>query len=109
MTFPASIRVGYRDFRIEPWPAREASANQKFGEYCHTTGVIRVRADLEPQIVGMLMLHEVLHAAWDVGELPSADEEKTVSALANQLAQIIRDNPDFVEFVSRALRPVQGE
>jgi hypothetical protein len=29
---PASVRVGYRDYRIELWPASEASAARNFAE-----------------------------------------------------------------------------
>lgn len=104
MNFPASIKVGFRDYRIESWPAREASASNRFGECDRTNSVIRVRDDLPPQVTAMLAMHEMLHAAWENGDLPGTDEEKTVAVLANQLAQIVRDNPDFMAVIGRLLR-----
>ena len=101
---PKSIRVGYRTYAVEDWPAIQASAAARWGECDPTNLVIRVRVDLAQMIRAEVLLHEVLHAAYDMGRLePGADEEKTVSVLANQLAQVWRDNPDLVSFLSESL------
>ncbi len=43
-----------------------------------------------------VVIHEVLHACWDTAGLPDrCSEERAVTALANSLQQIIRDNPKF--------------
>lgn len=103
MNLPASIRVGYLDFAVEDWKPSEAHVNGRFGECDRHHMVIRVRADLGPQKKAEVLLHEVLHACYDVGCLSGDDEEKIVSIFGNQLAQVWRDNPDFVQFMSASL------
>lgn len=104
---PKSIRVGYRTYIVEAWPAIEASGEGRFGEHSPLSGVIRVRDDLDPVEKANTLLHEVLHAAHFVGGIQGGNksEEDTVIILANQLAQIWRDNPDWVAFMSAALNP----
>lgn len=109
MTLPATIKVGYRDFRVEEWLPRAAEASCKYGECDRHNGIIRLRTDLQEQVIGQVLLHEIIHAAFGMGDLNTPDEEKVVTVLAVQLAQIIRDNPETIEFISRALRPTPGD
>ena len=106
MTLPASIRVGYRDYAVEAWPPREASASERYAECDRVNQIIRVRDDLPEQLTAECLLHEVIHAAYDMACIDIGDsEERTVSALGNQLSQVIRDNPDLVAYLQEALAP----
>jgi hypothetical protein len=105
-SIPTSIRVGYRDYRVEMWSAITATSSERYAECDRVALVIRVREDLPEQFKAECVLHETLHAAYDMAGLESGDpEERTVSLLSNQLAAIWRDNPDLVAYLSEALRP----
>lgn len=103
---PKSVKVGYRVYPIEDWAPAVAEAAGRDGECHRPQGVIRVRTDFDPQYVAEVLLHEVLHAGYDMGGLKAEDdEERVVTVLTCQIMQIWRDNPDLVEFVSRTFRP----
>lgn len=106
MNLPSTIRVGYRDYRVEEWYALAATAAERYAECDRVALVIRVREDLPPQIKAECLIHEALHAAYDMAGLESGDpEERTVSLLANQLSQVVRDNPALVAYLQSALAP----
>lgn len=104
MDLPKSIRVGYRDYAVEPWSSVVASANGRLGECDRLNLIIRIRSDLNPMVTAEVLLHEVIHACYGNGVLEAEDsEERVTESLANQLAQVWRDNPHFVDFMSVAL------
>ena len=88
------------------WEPLDASGQSKFGMFSSLQGVIRVRSDLPPQELANTLLHEVLHAAHFVGGMQGGEkeEEDTVIILSNVLCQVWRDNPEFVAFMSEAVR-----
>lgn len=105
MALPKSIRVGYRDYAVEGWLPALASANSRLGECDRINLVIRIRDDLKPAVAAEVLLHEVIHAAYHIGALESGDgEERVTETLGNQLAQVWRDNPEFVDFMSESLK-----
>jgi hypothetical protein len=103
---PVSIRVGYRDYAVVEISAIRSEAEAAYGRHSSLVCEIEVRTDTKPHETVDTLLHEVLHAAWSVAGLNSKDgEERVVTALAHQLTQIWRDNPDLVAYLSEALRP----
>lgn len=102
---PSNIRIGYADYSVEDWPYAEALSNGADGE-CHAqTRTIRVRDDLRPDRKACVLLHEVLHAAYRMGDLADGDsEEKVITVLAHQMTQVWRDNPEFVRFMEGSFR-----
>lgn len=102
--FEGTIRIGYRDCKVEAWPTDDAIESGAFADYDAAQQLIRVRTDLPPQLTAECLLHEVIHAAYDVGCLDVADsEERVVSVLGAQLSQVIRDNPDLIAYLQYAL------
>lgn len=102
---PTSLRVGYVDYAVEDWPAAQANSSERFAECDRMNLVIRLRTDLPKTMVAQLLLHETLHAAFDMGDLNGADtEEKIVTVLSLQLSQIVRDNPELVAYLQEALK-----
>ena len=98
---PASIRVGFQDFAVEPYWHGDPPAN---GEFLRDAGLIKLDTSLPTQRIAATLLHEVIHAAWDSGMLgETPDEEQAVSVLANQLAQVWRDNPALVAYLESTL------
>jgi hypothetical protein len=100
---PSSVRIGFQDFTIDPYWETPAPAN---GEFRRDEGMIKYDSALPVQRVAATVLHEVIHGAWDMGRLGDGpDEEHAVTVLANQLAQVWRDNPELVAYLSEALGP----
>jgi len=101
---PSTVRIGYRDFEIIEWSREEADGRKQNGMCDVDEGKLCVCSAMGPQKTAEVLLHEVLHAAWHAGNLAGKEaEERAVSGLAPQLAQIWRDNPRLVEFVTASL------
>ena len=103
---PTVVRVGYRDYAIIEWDRKDAASSDRYGECDKANAIIRVSTDYGALKAANTLLHEVLHACFDVAAIEGDDpEERTVTSLANVLAQVIRDNPDLVAYLTAALAP----
>ena len=96
---PPSIRVGYRDFKLEHWPVNEARADQSYGQCDKGNAIIRIDASISASVTANTVLHELLHACWT--HIPEEHEELTVSVLADHLTQVWRDNPELVKWLTK--------
>jgi cob(I)alamin adenosyltransferase len=106
VNLPSSIKVGYRDFCVEEWAPSEAISSGRYGECDKANAVIRVTTIHGVDKAANTLIHEVLHACFDVAGIADEDaEERTVTHLANALTQVIRDNPDLVAYLTDALTP----
>lgn len=104
MKLPASVRVGYRDYAIEAWPASHAHASSRYGECDTLNGVIRVMDGLPGLVTAEILLHEVFHAAWEAGCLDDKDDqERTVGVLSKVFVQVWRGNPALRECLMLAV------
>lgn len=91
------IRVVYRDYTIRDWDLIDGEAARAFGRLSSNTATIYVDRSSEPEKVVNTTLHELLHAVWhEMCISDEDDEERTVTALANGLTQVMRDNPAFI-------------
>lgn len=101
---PFQLKVGSITYRVVEWPYQETLALNADGQCDLIRRIIRVREDMNRDDKARTFLHEILHAAYNMGNLADGEsEEKVVTVLANQMAQIWRDNPDFVAFMNDAL------
>lgn len=96
---PDKVRVGYRDYRVAAMSPMESTGKDRFGECDNCAGAIGVREDLAADKQVNTMVHELLHACWYVADLPRGKQERIVTALANQLTQVWRDNPALVAWI----------
>ncbi len=103
-SLPAVVRVGGMDIEIEDWNPKVANAENKWGSF--NTVELRFRIDTSgsPFRVIQTFLHEMLHMVWwNMGLRDKDKEERIISALANGLLQVLRDNPDAIAFVAAKL------
>jgi hypothetical protein len=98
---PSSVRVGFKTYSIAPWASLEASASSCIGECDRLNLEIRVREDLPLQQAQNTLLHEILHACWDMHNLSSleANEEHIICALTNSFQQVAQDNPHVIDWL----------
>lgn len=100
---PPTARIGYRTYTLAAWPVQEAITAGARGVHEYHTTTIRVADDLLPAEAAETLLHEILHACWRNVSLKGDVEENAVSVLADNLAQVWRDNPAVVAFISKNL------
>lgn len=103
---PKTIKVGAIDFTVKAWNPLAASNSLAIGLCDRGTATILVKEGLPPQMTAMVLLHEVLHAVHEVTglEYVAGGEEPLVNALGYGLAQVWRDNPDFINFMEACYR-----
>ena len=102
---PASVRIGHRRFTIKLSTVKELGDDTR-GDIAWLRATIRIRKDLLPQDAAEVMLHEVYHGCFPhvPKSLPQEDvEEYVVTALAENTAQVWRDNPALVAWLSHNL------
>ena len=95
------VRIGYVDYDIVP------NTNKKLdGQFIHTDKQITISENLNPADKLNTIIHEILHGIWfhwglgEQIEKPKKAEEMVVTALANGLTNVIRDNPQFLSDLS---------
>lgn len=101
---PPSIRVGPHDIRFATLGAAEARKN--YGTFVPAEQEIRLHQEYASGSMAVdTVLHELVHAIFAVGTVQvEQGEEHVVSALATYLAQIVRDNPEFVTWLAQTVK-----
>jgi hypothetical protein len=112
---PVSLRIGYRDYKVDRWPSKAANAHNANGLCDPISAVIHVSEDRTGYDAIATLLHEILHAVFDMADIDPKqdDEERIVTRLASALAQVWRDNPSLREcmngVISDFARRAEGE
>jgi hypothetical protein len=100
MKIPSTVQVGFKTYKIIEWHAAKATAANGMGECDRFSLEIRIRTDLPLQQVQNTLLHEVLHACWDIAELDrTPSEEAVVTLLSTTLLKVAQDNPKVIKFI----------
>ncbi|WP_298983369.1 hypothetical protein [uncultured Roseibium sp.] len=105
-TLPGKITVGYQTLDIDVLDVIPAN---NIGGYSGQHGRISIDRAYhgKPEELANTVLHEVLHACFHTSGLtglpPGETEELTVTVLGNALTQVFRDNPEFLDWVSKTL------
>lgn len=93
------LKIGRRHYRV----VREFMPKD-FGYINHDSRVIKIDDPQPPLIVVDAILHEALHGIWlDRGLPDRAYEEPAVTALAQGLAALFRDNPGLATHIERLI------
>ena len=99
---PASVKIGYRVYKIVEWTASQGAAANKYGECSHVMREIRVDLTHGMREGANTLLHEIVHAICSVWYQSENDkEERTVSLISNGLSTVWVDNPDVMEWIAR--------
>jgi len=100
MDIPKQIKVAANIVDIESWPIGEAFPEGRYGDFTQSLLKIRVSDGTKLSISQNTLLHEVLHSIYHAYNMYSEDdEERTVTAMANGLIQVLQDNPALVNFL----------
>lgn len=93
LKLPSTLKVGHLRFKVENWKDSEAWASMRWGECDKMAGVIRIADGITDDRKKEVLIHEILHAIWDLASLPTEGEEEVVSRLAGPLTMVLNDNP----------------
>ena len=105
---PAFVTLGPVDYAIEELPETLAREAVRLGDSDHIRTTIRIDFSLPDRVVGVTMLHEILHCIWDSYSIGTkSSEERTVEALSNGFAAVWRNNPKLVRWLNAMLK--EGE
>jgi hypothetical protein len=101
---PREIRVGSVRYAI-----RSADLSNKWGETDHEQQVIDIAKGMAVPMRARTLAHEALHTLFHASGLSSdrkieALEERIVSGLEAPFAELIANNPQFVKYITEALK-----
>ena len=99
---PSKIRVGYRSINVAFVEASDLPED-KDGIFDEAGAQIKIADTLSPQDAAQVTLHEVIHACWRRISLEGDVEENAVEVLSENLAQVWRDNPSLIQWISAGL------
>lgn len=99
-----SVRVGPFDVRIEHLTGMDH--DNRLGDYSTTDLLIRLREKYcSEQQRAETLLHEIIHAVWDVYGIKAKEgEERAVGLLSIALSAVIRDNPELIAWLTKSLK-----
>ena len=94
------LKIGRRSYKV-----KRQYLPKDYGRVNLAKGVIRIDDPQPPFVVADATLHEILHAIWADRRLPDRpSEERTVTALAQGLAAVFRDNPGLLGYIDRLVK-----
>ena len=91
---------GFRyDIRFNSESDKELYTEALYAQHDLTRMELQIRTDLTEQMQGESLLHETVHAIVHTYMSGNRLDEGQVESMAQGLVQVIRDNPQLVEFV----------
>lgn len=106
----AYITVGYQN--IEVRLVQIGLLEGVYGHFCKKKNYIALCEDQNPPEAANTLIHEVLHAIYTHFDLAAGSAEKDpqehiVTALANGLTQVFKDNPAFYKWIGERLGHIE--
>lgn len=99
------VKIGYRDYIIEPMSLTQGTREDLYGQCDRGRGIIRICFEHDARSVGNTVLHEFMHAIYYEWSLADDDrEERIITTMANGLATVWRDNPDWMNWIGKILK-----
>ena len=100
---PSVIILGPHTYevRTDVESIRQLRAEERRGDSFADLLYLRLDTDLPRTSLAETLLHEAMHIAWhQAGVTDSDDEERTVTALAPRLLELLRRNPEVVAYLT---------
>ena len=97
--YPKKIKIGPYNYVVELFPDATTTDH---GACVYNHQTIFLSSNQHAERAGDTLLHEVLHAIWDVtgfDVMPDLHEESIVRGMATMLSAVLRDNPQFAKFI----------
>ena len=88
---PDNVYVLGHEYSIEEMSSRLFKEREAYGDCDHEQRRIRIYCGVSNAVIRDTLLHEILHAAWNLLYLSNEGEEKIVSRLATLLVGFFDD------------------
>lgn len=100
---PKSVRVGPHDL---PFVAiKPGEADDSFGAFYHSDASIGLMSEYPRGSVAVeIIIHEITHALLSYYGIKDEAQEQICLVLGNGFAQIIRDNPELIEWMQETVK-----
>lgn len=98
--YPRKLKIGPYTYSIELYPDATYSDH---GACVYNHQTIFISPNQHAERAGDTLLHEVLHAVWDLSgfdQVADLNEENIVRSIATWLTLVLKDNPKLVEFIT---------
>jgi hypothetical protein len=98
--YPKKIKLGPYTYEVKTFP--EVTEETDHGACVYSQQVIFLSKNQHAERAGDTLLHEVLHAIWDLAGLdvvPDLHEEVVVRSFATWLSAVLKDNPSLASFI----------
>jgi hypothetical protein len=104
MNLPAKIQIGPLSFsvtddKVEHNQAVVDDLDATYGRIQYAQGKIVLDPDQNEGHRRYVLLHEVLHGCWHIGDRSHKNDEKAIRALTGPLLDVLRRNPDLVAYL----------
>jgi Zn-dependent peptidase ImmA (M78 family) len=96
---PRKVKIGPYNYVIKLYPD---ATTTDYGACVYNHQTIFLSANQHAERAGDTLLHEILHAIWDVAGfdvMPELHEESIVRSTATMLSAVLRDNPQIAAFI----------
>ena len=102
------LKIGYSDFRIVPVDKEYSDENMFDGITDFEKQIIKYKSTLQPNDLVSTILHELFHTInFHFGMKHTQGkqiEEQFVDCLSNGLTTVIRDNPNFLDWIKQNIK-----
>lgn len=101
-----TLRVGHLDILVEPVSHELADKEEMHGCYLSSQFKIQIRHPYPPAEQARVLIHELIHAVYDVWRYTSdksKDEESVCESLDIPLVKILQDNPQLLDRLKLAV------
>ena len=105
--YPEQLRIGPFDVKIKVIPGDLGDAQKIWGKFSRDLNIITLNGGITDPIRAVeILTHEMIHAVWAIYviEENKDDEERIVSTMGVAWAQILRDNPHWIKWVTKTLK-----
>jgi hypothetical protein len=99
---PKRIKIGYLDFKLVPRSKKWSIKHKAVGMCVPEDAHIAYYSKQKRSEVVNTIIHELLHGVvymFDINFRSLRDEERVVRKMANGLHTVLKDNPQFLEWI----------
>ena len=100
MKLPKTIKIGHLTYTLNVVKDLTVRGLKCFGSHDGNLKIISIDDSIEnTQVTKETILHESMHALWDHFDLPTKNEEHTISCLSKGFLMLIVDNPKLLKYL----------
>jgi len=103
MTLPSTMTICGVSWKIVLMPAKdmwEKTGMSLFGHCLEASSELRLATEMEPDKEAQVLIHEVMHAVCENNGIKMSEKDTRVAS--NVWFCVLRDNPEFVEYIMKA-------